>query len=29
MHMEGLLKDVIDGGIGAAFIMLHPSKYVG
>jgi ATP-dependent phosphoenolpyruvate carboxykinase len=25
--MEGLLKAVIDGGIGAAFIMLHLSKY--
>jgi ATP-dependent phosphoenolpyruvate carboxykinase len=25
--MEGLLKAVIDSGIGAAFIMLHPSKY--
>jgi phosphoenolpyruvate carboxykinase (ATP) len=27
MHTEGLLKTVIDSGIGAAFIMLHPSKY--
>jgi phosphoenolpyruvate carboxykinase (ATP) len=24
-----LLKAVIDGGIGAVFIMLHPSKYAG
>ncbi|CAN5955440.1 unnamed protein product [Sphagnum jensenii] len=27
MHTEGLLKSVINSGIGAAFIMLHPSKY--